>query len=417
VLVAGAAIATLSCAAAARPAARDLVTLQMVSVTSQKAGYDVLIPNFERVYPNVDVQVTYTVNAPTLYQIETSELGAGSGPDIISTQPGCASPVGVCELAKAGALAPMVRKPWVKRSLPIVTSLSKYGEALYAFVPTMDAAGMFTNDDLFKKLGLKVPQTLSQLLDVCKQASAHGTAAIVMNGAAPNDVSLLLTNLAVPTVYAADKHWAAEQKAGKQTFAGSAGWQQALQAFVTLNNAGCFQPGMVGTSAPAARAEFAQGQGLIYPGLSDFKGQIDSDDPGFSYSFHPFPAGTSAGQTTTFVGPGVSLSVNAHSSATNQAAAQEFVDFIARPKQDALIAQALGSVTQYEFLKNQWPSYMSPLGSAVARGRWVISPPSYWWNANVLVTLENDGIGLATGQTTVGGVLAAMDAAWNQGPT
>jgi hypothetical protein len=60
---------------------------------------------------------------------------------------------------------------------------------------------------------------------------------------------------------------------------------------------------------------------------------------------------------------------------------------------------------------------MSPLGSALAQGRYVINPQAGWWNANVLVALENDGIGLATGQTTVSGVLSAMDAAWNQGPS
>ena len=173
---------------------------------------------------------------------------------------------------------------------------------------------------------------------------------------------------------------------------------------------------MTGTSAPGARAEFAQGQGLIYPGRSDFKGAIDADAPQFSYSFHAFPAGASTTQTNTIVDFGSALSVNAHASAANQAAAQEFVDFIARPKQDALLAQLLGSVTQYEFLKNQLPAFMSSLGPALTQGRYVIDPEDGWWNAGVLVTLEQDGIGLATGQTTVDGLLNAMDAAWNQGP-
>jgi raffinose/stachyose/melibiose transport system substrate-binding protein len=310
----------------------------------------------------------------------------------------------------------MIGKPWTKRSLPIITSLTKYHPTLYGFEPTVAGIGMFTNDDLFKKLGLQVPQTLSELLGLCKQAAAHGTVAIVMNGAAPQDVSYLLTGFAVPTVYATDTHWTAEQKAGKRTFAGSSGWQQALQAFGTLSNAGCFQPGMTGTSAPGARAEFAQGQGLIYPGRSDFKGAIDANAPQFSYSFHAFPAGASTTQTNTIVDFGFALSVNAHASAPNQAAAQEFVDFLARPKQDALFAHLLGSITQYEFLKNQLPGFMSSLGPALTAGRYVIDPEDLWWNPGVLVTLEQDGIGLVTGQTTVDGLLNAMDTAWKQGP-
>jgi ABC-type glycerol-3-phosphate transport system substrate-binding protein len=189
-----------------------------------------------------------------------------------------------------------------------------------------------------------------------------------------------------------------------------------MQELVTMNRDGRFQPGMPGESAPEAEAAFAAGQALIYPGLTDFKGAVDKDDPQFSYTFHSFPAGTSAAQVNAFVTDGLSLSVNGHASAANQAAAQEFVDFLARPKQDALFAQLLGSVTQYEFLKGQLPSYFSPLGPALGQGRYVINPQAGWWNANVLVTLETDGIGLVTGQTTAGGLLSAMDASWNQGP-
>ena len=117
----------------------------------------------------------------------------------------------------------MVGKPWTKRSLPIVTSYTKYGPALYAFVPTVGAAGMFTNDDLFKRLDLKVPQTFSQLLSLCGHGRAHGTAALVLDGGASQNVANFLTGLAVPSVYATDTRWTAEQRAGKQTFAGSSG--------------------------------------------------------------------------------------------------------------------------------------------------------------------------------------------------
>jgi raffinose/stachyose/melibiose transport system substrate-binding protein len=416
-LLASAALVVLACAAAARPAAHDTVTLQMVALASNESGYDVLIPNFERVFPNVTVNVTYAATVPQLDQLETTELAAGNGPDIITTTPGCNSPIGICELAKGGYLAPMIGKPWPKRSVAVVTSLLKDNGALYGFAPTIGASGMFTNDGLFEKLGLKVPQTFSELLDVCKQAAAHGVPAIVLNGAAPQNFSAFLTGLAVPFVYGVDKHFAAEQKARKQTFAASAGWRQALQELLTMNQDGCFEPGMPGETGAAARAAFAAGQALIYPGAAAFKGPIDADDPQFAYSFHDFPASTSPTQTDTYVSFGFSLSVDARASAANQAAAQEFVDFMARPKQDQLFAQLQGGVAQYAFLKGQLPSYMSPLAPAIARGQYVIDPQIGWWNANVLVTLETDGIGLVTGQTTVDGLLSAMDSAFGQGPS
>jgi raffinose/stachyose/melibiose transport system substrate-binding protein len=139
-----------------------------------------------------------------------------------------------------------------------------------------------------------------------------------------------------------DRHWAAELKAGTVSFDGSPGWRQALQEFIDLNNTGCFQPGATGTTQASAETQFAQGQGLMLPGYSSHKGAIDAASPQFGYSFSPFPGGAGPNQTMTFLHPGNSLSVNAHSSAQNQAAAEAFVDFIARPKQNALYTQVTG---------------------------------------------------------------------------
>src|SRR4029077_15504018 len=105
-------------------------------------------------------------------------------------------------------------------------------------------------------------------------------------------------------------------------------------------------------------------QGLMFPANTGAgKGTIDAANPQFTYSHHPFPGGTDPNQTRTYINLNTSLSVNAHSSAQNQAAAQTFVDFIARPKQNALYAQLQGGLSQYEFLKGQIPAFMSDYSS------------------------------------------------------
>ena len=171
--------------------------------------------------------------------------------------------------------------------------------------PTSTPYGVFTNDDLFKKLGLTIPQTFSQLLTVCQKAKADGTAAILLGAA--NPFTTLIANLAVATVYGKDKTWPAELRAGKVTFDGTSGWHQALQEFIDMSNAGCFEPGATGTSITTALAEFAQGQGLMAPDLSSFKGNIDASSPQFAYSFHQFPGGTDPNQTRTLVNLGTSV--------------------------------------------------------------------------------------------------------------
>src|SRR5262249_49414729 len=156
--------------------------------------------------------------------------------------PGCGTPISVCALAKAGALAPMVHEPWAKRSLPIVTSLSKLGQVLYTFEPLVSPIGVFTNDALFRKLGLKYPQTFSQFLALCQKARAAGTVALL--DAPTGGVGAWDTLPLIAPVYARDPHFTAEQRAGATTFAGSPGWHDALQEYIDMNNAGCSEPGM-----------------------------------------------------------------------------------------------------------------------------------------------------------------------------
>jgi raffinose/stachyose/melibiose transport system substrate-binding protein len=398
----------------ARPTRSDQVTLTMLANVNKQPAYDVLIPNFERVYPNITIDISY---APVPSQLEPVELAAGTAPDLLVTQPGSGSTISVPTLAEAGDLAPLIRKPWVNWSLPSMISADKYGAGLFAFTPAMSPFGVFTNDDLLKKLGLQVPQTFPELLDLCRKAAAARTVAVLFPGGSAATVLYLIDDLAIGTVYGEDKHWVSEQRAGAVRFESSEGWHRALQMLVDMESAGCFEPGAAATTTAAMIGQFAQGQALMALGLSGNKGLIDAADPQFSYSFHAFPNSADVGQTLTEVSPGDSVSVNAHSSAQNQVAAQLFIDFIARPKQDALYAQTTGFVTQYELLHRQFAGFMAADAPLLGAGRYLLSPHYFWWNPSVGLADEQDAIGLLTGQETIDDVLNAMDAAWRQGPS
>jgi raffinose/stachyose/melibiose transport system substrate-binding protein len=414
-IVAIAALAALLLGGGAGDARRagkdDTITLTMLASPNKQPAYDVLIPNFERVYPQIKIDITYG-NAN---QLEPVELAAGNAPDLLLTQPGTGSFLSVGALAKAGYLAPMVKAPWVKWSLPSIISADKYGPGLFSFTPAVTPYGIFTNDDLFKKLGLKIPQTFAQLLDVCRKAKAAGTVALLFGAGSQLAAGALAVQLAVATVYSKDKHWDTEHRAGTVSFEGSQDWHQALQKLVDMNNAGCFEPGATGTTA--VNGQFAQGQALMEPAQSVQKGLIDAAGPQFRYSLRPFPARADPTQMSIWVNPGDSVSVNADSSPEKQAASQTFVDFIARPKQNALYAETTGNVTQYQFLKKQLPSFIAnDESAALSAGRYVLSPPYFWWNQNVLLALTQNVVGLFTGQRSIDDILNAMDAAWKQGP-
>ena len=403
----------------ARPDRAATVKLTMLMPINAEPGWDVLVPNFERVYPEIDVQVDYLPNNAALYTAEPTELLAGSGPDLLATSLGCGTPIAVCTLGKGGYLAQMVKKPWaMKRSVPLVTSYAKYKHDLVAFIPQVAPVGLFTNDTMFAKLGLKVPQTFPQLLDICRKAKAAGTSAIVLSGGSATTIPFLTVNLAIPTVYNKDPRWLAKSKAGKVTFAGSRGWHLALQRFVDMNAAECFQPGFTGVSSGTGAAElFAQGRSLMYSNSANNEGNLAGAHPQFTYSFHRFPAGSSATETTTLITLLQGVSINAHSSARDQAAAQTFVDFVARPKQNALFTRATGGLSQDQLRKSDLPGFMSSMQTVFAKKRYMVNPIASWWNQATLEAMQKGQIGLITGQRSIDDVLKSMDAAWKQGPS
>jgi raffinose/stachyose/melibiose transport system substrate-binding protein len=212
-VLAGAVFALGLGASGARTAGSDQITIGALLHLSTKPAFDVLIPNFERYYPNITVVPSYAPGFVGLYQQEAIELAAGNAPPILETTAGCGAPDAICVLVKAGDLAPMVGVPWAKRQPQLLTSLEKHGPVLLAFTAGMSAFGMFTDDPLFARLGLKVPETFAQLLAVCQKAKADGTIAVELVATNQAGLAYLVCALAATTVYRAHPRWNSELNA------------------------------------------------------------------------------------------------------------------------------------------------------------------------------------------------------------
>lgn len=394
----------------------DEVKLTMLAYVAQQAAWDAVLQNFERGHPNITVDVAWAPTVASVYQLETTEFAAGHAPDLLSVYPGCGTPISICKLAKAGYLAPMLHKAWAKTLDPRVLSYSKYGPTLFMYEPTEVFDGLLTNDSMFKKLGLKVPQTFPQLLTFCQKAKSAGTTPILLTAQGTNTLQQLIADIALTTVYAKDQNWAKKLRAGKVTFSGTAGWHQALGEVVEMSNAGCFQQGPASTTGPGGDAVFAQGQVLTYPMTTGHKGSIDAAHPQFKYSQQPFPAAGDAARNNFLLQFPIGRGVNAHSSPQNQAAAQLLVDFVARPDQDALFAAIDGGLSEQQLEKGRFPGYLSTFLPLYKQGRFGINPIETWWNASVGNALTTYATGLLTGQTSIDDVLKAMDTAWQLGP-
>jgi len=400
----------------ARPVALgDTVEISMYSGTASKPALDDIVRSFEKANAGIDVTVTYLPTSDAIIQLETTQLAAGNAPDILATWPGCGTAISICKLAPAGHLANMPNKPWAKRSSSIAISTSKYGGGLFVYSPAITFEGLWTNDSLFESLGLKVPQTFPQLLDVCRKAKGRGTTPVILAASGSLVMQQLIGAFALTTVPDYAK-WLQKLKAKKVTFAGTPGWHTALQKMIDLNNAGCYQSGPAGTTAGAAATQFAQGQALTYANMTSKKGEIDSYVPKFGFSQHPFPITGKPNGSTVMLIVGFGWSVNAHSSKIKQAAAQKLIDYIAQPKQSSLYARVNGGLSQEQFKKGVLPSYLSSYARLFNAHKYGVNPVQKWWNAGVGTVLTHYGPGLLTGQTSIDETLTAMDVAWRQGP-
>jgi raffinose/stachyose/melibiose transport system substrate-binding protein len=398
----------------------DKVRIRFLAIVLAKPAFDVLIPNFERAYPDINVDVTYQAGNPDIEQVETIQLAAGTAPDLLWVDPSgsCGRLATICTLASAGDLVPMGGKPWLKSSAPEITAAAKHDGVLYAYTPIVSPLAIFTNDDLFKRLGLRIPRTFPQLLRVCRRAKAAGAVAFMFPGAG-GAYGIFGQMFAIGTLYGKDNSWARKLREGKVTFAGTPGWHQALQHMLDMKNAGCFEPGFEGTTGDSARAQFEQGTGLMFSANAADRGVIDDADPQFAYTFHPFPSAAGAGQTSTMIRILSTLAVNAHVSTEARQAAQTFIDFIARPDQSALYARISGGLTQSQLLHGQVRPFMSDFAPVLARHKYVVNRPGTWgWStaSDVGKSLGNGAFNLLTGTGTIDDVLDAMDEAETKGP-
>ena len=90
--------------------------------------------------------------------------------------------------------------------------------------------------------------------------------------------------------------------------------------------------------------------------------------------------------------------------------------YLAAERVNALFAQANGGLTQYQFSHGQLTAFMSAYSSVLGKHAYVVNPQQTWWNPGVLLALQQNQIGLLTGQRSIDDVLNAMDSAWKKGP-
>jgi raffinose/stachyose/melibiose transport system substrate-binding protein len=390
-------------------------TLKLLETNTTGQAWPILIANFQRVYPDIKIEASY-LPGNQLSALLLTQFQAGNAPDIFHVNAGGGTPTNVWPLAVQGKLLALDGSPWIKRIFPPLKKWMSYQGKVYGMPGSIYATGVFYNKSVFSQLGLKIPTKFSDLAPMCRKIRAGGKVpfALGLDASGASNVTLWAQTLMTQWVYGPDPTWTEKRLAKKVTFASSPLWQRALQRFMELKDAGCFTDGAQGTGLQQQQVAFANGQAAMTLLASVQLGALLQVNPNLSYGMFALPADTAKG-TLIPIGSAITLVVNKAS--PNAAAARKFVDFMARPKQAALIARITGGIEPFAASKGDVATFLSPMAPLFKQGKTVLQPFAGWPNNNMIFGTVFPGFqGLFTGQKTPAQILQDMDTTWDNGP-
>jgi raffinose/stachyose/melibiose transport system substrate-binding protein len=407
-------LAALTVGVAATAAGREAtVTLKMLQPLEQQNQYQIMVANFERVYPDIKIEVTY-VPFVQYVSLLLTEIQAGNAPDLFFANAGNNDTGSIYPLASNGKLLDLTGSPWQKR-LPAFARpyFSRHGK-IYGWPVTMSAQGLLYNADLFQSLGLKQPQNFAGLLALCRQITAAGKIPIAVGLASLNSVLGLATVAESDFVYNKDPKWTIERNQKKVTFAGSPLWNRGLQAIVDMKNAGCFQPAPAATTTNGQQTLFTSGQAVMELGLNTQRGQLLVLSPSLNLRFMLVPADNAKDTVIPLATP---VSIVASATTQHPKEAKTFINFLARAKQSSLYASVGGGIAPFDAIKGVLPSWLSNLRPFLQKGRTVLQPSYSFPRSDIFVAgLVSPIVGLFTGQRSVSDILANLDKVWDTRP-
>jgi raffinose/stachyose/melibiose transport system substrate-binding protein len=397
------------CVGSAGAKSRATVSISLLVPTTQQPAFSILIPNFERVYPDIHVEVTYLAST-TIPTVLLTQFQAGNAPDMFHMQSGRGNPSAVTPLGEAGRLLDLTGEVWAKRLTPYMRPAVTVNGRMYAYPYALYTNNVVYNVDQFKQYGLSVPTTFAQVLALCKKVSANGKIAFVQPFGEVSSGALLAQQRAVQYVYSKYPNWNTLRAQGKMTFQTTPEWRRAFQSIVDMKDAGCFQPGAQGTSASQQFATFARGDAVETLLASTQYGNIPAANPNIKTKYYNLP-GDTASQQALFINANM---VGIRKDTAHPTEAKLFIKFLSRPKQAALFAKVGGGNSYYDVIKGVLPEAMVNLRPLIKAGKVVWAPHTAWPNPAAPTYVYGNGVqGLFTGQRTVDDLLKTLDYMWD----
>jgi ABC-type glycerol-3-phosphate transport system substrate-binding protein len=387
------------------------VTLKLTGNNDQKAATQAAIAAFEKANPKIRFDQSY---AP-VDQLQTSlraQLGGGNAPDVFTVWPGNGSAMAVDQVGGAGLLADISGQSWLSRVPDSIKKLLGVNGKTYLWSPGVATIGAVYNEDVFKRAGVKIPTTWSQLLAAAQKLKAAGKIPIVTGNQTPWVTQLISYAIAPSTAFTQDPNLAEDMLAGKKSFADS-GWGDVFKRYLELQSKGFLNPNPNGTT-------FEQQINMVASGKAAMAVQVSAVLPSFrdaakgrsQIGFFPFPANDQPGQLKIPAGVASGLAISANTK--HMAEAKKFIEFMGQPEQIAAFAKATANVPLDAKPTDDVGADLKPFVPYLAENKTVPFMDQEWPNAQVQPTHFAMVQDLLAHKVTVPQALAKLDEAYKK---
>lgn len=362
---------------------------------------------FQKANPNIKISMTATGNSDYVTYLRP-RIAAGTAPDIIRTFPGVGNTVSVGPLGQIGAFVDLSNDPWVSQLTTGQKSLFSQGGKVFAVPVDSSALGPVYNQTVLTQLGVGVPQTWSDVMNLCQVAKSKGIFAytIFQKGGS------FLTSFALsaPLVYGPHPDFTDLQYQKKASFATS-GWVDVFQRQLDMLHAGCWNDAPNGTDFTASTTMVATGKaaGIVF--FTDVSYLVGLAPAGTSFVMGTQPVDDNPADSYLAVDDAYGFGINAKSSHID--AARKFIDFLGTAPAQNAFAQASGggpAIPNSEYKGvSQTQQLLAQYISSHHTGPW---PNEAWPNGSVAQALIDGSQNLFDGLATPTQVASNMDKAW-----
>lgn len=380
--------------------------------TEQNTGLEELFASFEQ-ETGVELDVSSAAVADMNQQLSV-QLSSGTATDLIRTSPGYSSPVAVGVLGGSDQLLDLSDREWVGSVAQGTRSLSDVDGKTYAFPVAQNAIVMAYNIDVFDELGLEVPTTWTELLEVSQALQDSGRTPIAAGLTGAIFLQFYVYALAASIVYAENPDLDAQMGAEETDFVDQEGWNEVFEKFLELRDRGFLTEGALGVPPEQAMQSVATGESgmtlLVSAGLPQLYGYSEGGAEDFAIFAMPAtddPADTHMPTAPDFV------SVNAE--ADNPDAALAFLDYLAAPENVETYANTLQVLPGLNVGVEVDNPTLDPVMPLVEEGRTAPYANYLWPNGDVQQTMLQAGQELYADEITIEELLTRMDADYDLG--